>query len=440
MVSRKRHRAKHVSQSTGTAVRYSTAGEQSLMLVYGDAVRRIDCHEWQEKLREPPTPGTLLEQHAERVARLIEGGQIAQALADAAFREAGKRDLDNAKMQDILNVVLLLAQDVATSWKTGFHSIRETAAAPSAKLHLPPTVTGREPEGYAFYALYPEAFFEAAREARPPLGPSYVIGIRSIGTSLAAMVAAGWATQLLYSVRPRGHPFGREISSPDLMQRIARDENATVGIVDEGPGLSGSSFAAVVNGLRGAGIPDRAMRLYPSHFGLPGAESSSNSCAVFANIQRHIMPIEKLIIDTPIEAHRLAHWVEDLTGPALRPLIDISGGKWRELRNDPPARWPACDLQQERRKYILDSERGRFLLKFIGLGNVGVQKAALAQRLSASGFAPAFLGLRHGFTVERWLDAPSATPSTRGALLPFIARYLGYRSVHFRDAQMNGAD
>jgi hypothetical protein len=210
--------------------------------------------------------------------------------------------------------------------------------------------------------------------------------------------------------------------------------------VDEGPGLSGSSFAAVVNGLRRAGIPDRAMRLYPSHFGLPGAESSSNSCAVFANIQRHIMPIEKLIIDTPIEAHRLAHWVEDLTGPALRPLIDISGGKWRELRNDPPARWPACDLQQERRKYILDSERGRFLLKFIGLGNVGVQKAALAQRLSASGFAPPFLGLRHGFTVERWLDAPSATPSTRGALLPFIARYLGYRSVHFRDAQLNGAD
>src|SRR5947209_4153266 len=51
-------------------------------------------------------------------------------------------------------------------------------------------VTIKEPEGYAFYAVYPEMYAMAAR-ALPPSPNRLVIGIRTIGTSLGAAVAGG---------------------------------------------------------------------------------------------------------------------------------------------------------------------------------------------------------------------------------------------------------
>ena len=79
------------------------------------------------------------------------------------------------------------AEAVVASWRSGFAAVVE---APTdvlrrlGELALPDTLRIKELEGYAFYAVYPEAYVDAAERAG--LGPdTVVIGIRSIGTSLA---------------------------------------------------------------------------------------------------------------------------------------------------------------------------------------------------------------------------------------------------------------
>src|SRR5262249_43324143 len=117
---------------------------------------------------------------------------------------------------------------------------------------LPESVMISKSEGYAFYSLYPETYLEAAIKYFRQNRPDHVIciGIRSIGASLSAVVGAtleecGVAVDS-YTVRPRGHPYHRRLQ---VDQRIAAVWNSLAGvhfvIVDEGPGLSGSSFASV---------------------------------------------------------------------------------------------------------------------------------------------------------------------------------------------------
>ncbi|MCL4401880.1 MAG: hypothetical protein M1436_04320, partial [Acidobacteria bacterium] len=90
-------------------------------------------------------------------------------------------------------------------------------------LPLPHSVRMSVPEGYAYYGLYPETYIEAAARFRAEVEPRVVvaIGIRSIGTSLSAVVwaaleAAGCRVHS-FTVRPRGHPFDRQLAlSPRL--------------------------------------------------------------------------------------------------------------------------------------------------------------------------------------------------------------------------------
>src|SRR5205085_10519929 len=80
---------------------------------------------------------------------------------------------------------------------------------------LPHRISVRVSEGYAYYALRPETYVVAAvrwvQEARPRA--AVCIGIRSIGCSLSAAVAAAAERAgvriTTCTVRPRGHPFDR---------------------------------------------------------------------------------------------------------------------------------------------------------------------------------------------------------------------------------------
>src|SRR3569833_2423132 len=93
------------------------------------------------------------------------------------------------------------------------------------------------PEGYAYHGLYPEQYVGAAhawaRTHTPePSGYALVVGLRTIGTSLAAMVAAvlracGYAT-VTTTLRPTGHPYARSAS---INARLVRRASAAL-IVD----------------------------------------------------------------------------------------------------------------------------------------------------------------------------------------------------------------
>lgn len=77
-----------------------------------------------------------------------------------------------------------------------------------------------------------------------------MIGLRSIGTSLSAVVAAtlqqsGIEVLPRVTVRPTGHPFARKVEC-----LVVRPAAKAFIIVDEGPVLSGSSMVSVAEVLR----------------------------------------------------------------------------------------------------------------------------------------------------------------------------------------------
>ncbi|MDB5508789.1 MAG: hypothetical protein JWL93_1258 [Hyphomicrobiales bacterium] len=413
------------------------------MIYYGDGSRRLDLSAWRHRCRHvgDERPGeTPLARHERLVALLIESGQVAQALADRAFEAAGARDLDDPASCAALDIVRALARDVARSWSSDFDAApgQVPEASPDA---WPETVTVREPEGFAFYALYPEAYAVAAR--RLPPSDAHVIGLRSIGIVLAAMVAAAHAGPSLPAVdtvRPHGHPYRRRIDAPDLMRRLARTRPPRICIVDEGPGRSGSSMAAVVEALVAHGLADSDLHLFPGHPHGPGPEAGPDTRRIFETLPAHVVDFDELVLGRDAPGGGLAGWVSDLTGQATAPLADLSAGRWRTFRYEAPADWPASDIQQERRKYLLTSDSGRYLLKFVGLGRRGAEMAEVARQVSDAGFSPEHFGVRHGFSVERWRDdLHPPKPGERPAWLRFVADYLAFRRCRLIAPGLAGA-
>ncbi|MCR0982868.1 hypothetical protein [Roseomonas populi] len=404
------------------------------MIVYGDGPRREDPRAklaiLADLLRglsaEPPG----LARHAALVGALIEAGELAQALADATFAERGF-DAPSPTDDAAMALLMAVAHSAWLSWQSGF---TQAGPVPEAELTalstrpMPATVEPRSAEGFAYYALYPEAFGLAAA-ALPPA--PRVIGLRSIGTTLAAMVAAARGTGAPVTVRPVGHPFRRELAlAPELAAALLANP-AAFAIVDEGPGLSGSSFGAAMDFLQGGGVPLPRIHLLPGHGGAPGPEAGEAARARWDRMARHPASLECLLLTAERPEHRLESWASALLGPAEVPMEEISGGAWRARRFPSKAEWPPLHPFMERRKFLFRARGGAWMLKFAGLGRHGEAAAARARHLHAAGFTPEPAGLLHGFLAERWMDdAGPLNPATadRPALLAHLGRYLGFRA------------
>ena len=404
------------------------------MLVYGDVesietvrgkLRAIEAY--LDQAAALPPGG---ERHAALVDSFIGASDLIQALIDADFRLRGA-DALSAVHANGMECLSLLAQSVVQSWQSGSSraTLPETFRNKLRSFDSDRTIRTKQAEGYAFYALFPETYIEAA--TRSGLGSdTQVIGIRSIGVGLSALVAAALGARPAVTLRPVGHPFQREIRcDPALTARLTQDPDATFAVVDEGPGLSGSSFGAVADWLEEAGVPRDRIHFFPSHAGALGPHASCSHRERWDSAARHFVSMDRLLCEE--ERGHLKSWVESTIGPVHGALKDISGGAWRTLRYQERGLWPAANIQQERRKFLAHSKDGTWLVKFSGLGESGRQKYALAQHLHRAGFAPEVAGYRHGFLIERWYDgAPSldqhAVPSDR--LLSHIGAYLGFRA------------
>jgi len=173
------------------------------------------------------------------------------------------------------------------------------------------------------------------------------LGIRSIGTSLSAVVCAaledrGCRVQSC-TVRCTGHPFDRRLTLDPAWEGCWRA--AARGhflIVDEGPGLSGSSSCSVAQKLADLGVPDDRIILFPSR-STDGADL--NCAAARARWPRH----RKYLVgfeDYWIASGRLAR---SLPGG---PLADLSAGRWRSLFFAAESDYPGVQPWHERRKYL----------------------------------------------------------------------------------------
>jgi hypothetical protein len=418
------------------------------MLVYGDASITESPNEKRARIveaaREAVAMAGGIERHGALVAAFIEAGELAQGIADAAFAEQG-HDASTPAQDRAMALLMELAGIVRLSWQSGFRRIAPLSAKVIGQREAAPwseSICVKRPEGYAFYALYPEAYLEAAVALAPLGGKVQVIGIRSIGTGLAAMVATALGAPAPVTVRPVGHPFRRELAlSPELAAALRAEPEARFAVVDEGPGLSGSSFGTVADFLEDQRVTPEHIHFFPSHIGDLGPQASPRHRARWAKAARHVVDFDMLVLGANNPAHRLESWVADLVGAPEAPLDTLSGGAWRQRAYGEDQRPPA-HVQQERRKYLLRTATGSWLLRFAGLGREGGRKLDRARALFAAGFTPEVLGYRHGFLVERWIE--DARPLDfravdRGALVGFVGRYLGFRARAFPAGPEQGA-
>jgi hypothetical protein len=273
----------------------------------------------------------------------------------------------------------------------------------------------RTPEGFAYYAIHPLAY--AGLIARnKPRSLAFVVGIRSIGTTLSAVVRAKLRSLGVEvertTVRPTGHPYDRECHwEPSQRQAISRAlaGGAEFMVCDEGPGRSGSSLLSVAEALERERVPAERILMLCSH------EPDVNAlCARDATRRwrRYRFAAAEIAGRLPAKAEQY-----------------IGGGQWRRaLLPDRP--WPAVWPQMERLKYL--SRDAQELSTFEGYGPYGAPASARNRHLSNAGFGAPYLGHdggfgRHSLCDGRLLRQRDLTPG----LLARMAEYCAWRAREF---------
>src|SRR5439155_11262138 len=112
-------------------------------------------------------------------------------------------------------------------------------------------------------------------------------------------------------------------------------------IVDEGPGLSGSSLFCVAQALQRAGIEMASISIFPGHGGPPGAAASDEICRWFDQVPRYVAPLGQQrwggMPLTSILENATRHMLD---GAQNVTIEDVSGGGWRAYAYENAADWP----------------------------------------------------------------------------------------------------
>src|ERR1700693_5693469 len=339
---------------------------------------------------------------------LIHAGELESARADAESPAASSLAL----LTDALALALLNGD---------LSSVRRVTGNLS-KLSLSQTIETSPPEGFSYYALHPLDFADAAvriaDSGQPiPGRPVAVIGIRSIGTTLSAMVVAtlrrtGCPVERITG-RPTGHPYSRItrfISEQMLWIEKQKEQRAVFVVVDEGPGRSGSSFLSVGEALIDAGVPAAQLTLIGSHepdLNLLCADDAARRWKAF-----------RFLAAIP---HTCARFSDH---------IFVGAGEWRRKWLAEDARWPACWPQMERVKFL--SPDGTRLYKFEGLGPTGNKVQQRSRWVDEAGFGCSVTAAGDGFSCYAIAEArPMTGEEADPIVLERIAQYCAFRYAEF---------
>ena len=360
------------------------------MLVYRDGGGRANTRGELARLRRAADSADRSRDAA--LGFLIQVAEFEAGVADAL---APERDSWN----QTTSLLRAISEEAAAAWLAFVRSGVERRAARSLArrltqfeaMRLPNSIELRVSEGFAYYALLPETYVASAERFAADRGTPRVhaIGIRSIGTSLSAIVTAtlrhAGCAATSSSVRPHGHPFDRAVDVDDTLAELLRREaahDAWFAIVDEGPGLSGSSFAAVASYLRSLDIPESRIALFPSWEPDPRSLRSETARRVWTAHPRYCAQPD------PSSMPKAVFGLDE-------SAVDWSGGRWRATLYPPGTlEVPAVQPQHERVKvYVPGTSR---VIRFAGLGPYGEAIAARAATLANLGIgAPG--ELRSGF-------------------------------------------
>src|SRR5581483_7815780 len=130
---------------------------------------------------------------------LIQSGEFESALADVENPGAC--------------LIAELTSALAVLYLDGDTTVISKLAGALDSLTVPNMLVISPPEGFSYYALHPLDFVRAVEEIADSSRPAAVIGIRSIGTTLSAVVTAALKKRFVpaqrITVRPTGHPYDR---------------------------------------------------------------------------------------------------------------------------------------------------------------------------------------------------------------------------------------
>ena len=343
-----------------------------------------------------------------------DAARIIDALLLAGQLESAVTDSDSPCASTFEQATDVLADLFVGSDFAPAHAAAIRRALAQAKLADRLTIS--PPEGFAYYALHPADF---ARMTENVLARSHtfaVMGIRTIGTTLSAIVAAalrrGSKHTSRITVRPSGHPYDRTctLSSSQrnwITQQLSRDADFLV--VDEGPGRSGSSFLSVAEAAVSMGVPHDRITLLGSR-----PVASESLCADHAEARwsrfRFLSPVMQ-------------------TFERFRRDFYVGGGDWRNFF-EPTANWPECWPQMERLKFL--SADRRKLYKFEGFGRFGKQVLERATRLAGHGFAPDAEDAGDGMISYAVIHGHRPLPKdVSREWLEQIAEYCAFRAQEF---------
>lgn len=329
---------------------------------------------------------------------LIAAGELECALADVNAEDSGRA----ASITDDL------AHDLIGGPKADRQQLLQTLSS----IRAPETVSIAVAEGFAYYALHPLRFVEPIRQLASD-APVRVVGLRSIGTTLSAVVrallTANGSPAERITVRPTGHPYDRKIEL-SMVEKAWLHEggyDATVVVVDEGPGLSGSSFLSVAEAIEMAGIAQHRIVMLGSRY----------------------PDITQLRAPNAMQRWERYNFFTASPAPILPPdaQVDLTGGNWRHHFWEDFDHQPAAWTQLELAKYMT-SDRST-IFKFHGYGHFAEAIAGRARAAAERGFSPRCSGVVCGFgkyRVERGrlLTIEDLTPD----LLECAAEYCAFRS------------
>ena len=377
------------------------------MISFRDAWREVDTASELEALDG-------LVRRGDAVSFLVQAGEVEQGILDALHPE---RDGWGPADQALRRVTLAAA-----------HAYLGSGAGtppPVVREGLPARIRIKAPEGYLQYALDPAAYADSARRYASEAGQerstrAVVLGIRSIGTSLSAVVAAALGTERTATLRPRGPSGARHVAvDRDLGARLEAwfSDGGDVLVADEGPGSTGETFWCVRQWLRDIGVDDRRIVLLPSGDGaMPLAPEERRA---WFDRARKFAPA--------VDESRIQRVASKL---GLGELKDISWGTWRWTLEG-SAELPAAPIHERRKFRAVAGDGSACIIRYAGLGRWGAEAVERARVLADAGAGAAVLGADDGFVALRWIEGVPVHRSD--ADLPAaVHRYLSTRAGRLR--------
>jgi hypothetical protein len=242
------------------------------------------------------------------------------------------------------------------------------------------------------------------------------LGLRGIGASLSAAVHGALIDEGIeaqsWTIRPHGHPFDRQPAIDLEIIDAWRIRGSVVLLIDEGPGLSGSSLAGAARFLTDHGFDARDVAILAAWHPDPERFASSSARETWT---RHA------VITGSFE--RVRHQVI----PYAADWSNISAGRWREHVLNGHV-WPPVDPQHERIKRLSSDSR---IARFAGLGTYGIAGRERSERLGTAGWTVPPQECQRGFLVSRFVQGRALRhEDVDRAVVERAAAYLAWLRRH----------